>query len=530
MQLVIVNGPEKGKVFELVPGQNFIGRADENSVVLPSGQVSRRHACVSLVDGRAFLEDLGSSNGTFVQGKRVDGKIELPPGVPFQVGEFTLQWGNPAQGVGPGAESGPVGASPGGEGAPFLPQSAPMPSHLANQHVVESPFWSFYAKIHFLGWRGQMVLLAFFSAVLIALVGIYPLLLKNQEAMKEEVVKRAKVLVSKLALRNGEFIKDRKEINLDTSFILAEEGVTGAYLLNRQLSILSPVEQRGRKKDNVVSRGALTQGFTVKDESEFMEKGEAGVLHLAMPIKVWTEGSGNYETYGVAYLVFNAKKVAEVNSATESKFVSSAVVVIVVFLGFLMVMMLLTVRPISALRDDTELALRGDVISVESRARWKELSALAASINRSLSRSRQVGPLGAGGASPSAPVPGPPATSSASSVTADAKIRAVANAVQESVVITDDLQRVVFLNRNAERLFGVPLNRVKDRHIMEVISSQEILGAVLDLLKELINSDELSVAKTVPVSEGGRAQTLNVVASGVKNASKQLEYAAIVIQ
>jgi pSer/pThr/pTyr-binding forkhead associated (FHA) protein len=53
-----------------------IGRAPENDLALDSKKVSREHALVAFRDGRWFLEDRGSYNGTFLNGTR------LQPGVP----------------------------------------------------------------------------------------------------------------------------------------------------------------------------------------------------------------------------------------------------------------------------------------------------------------------------------------------------------------------------------------------------------------------------------------------------------------
>ena len=50
---------------------NYIGRADDNQVRLKSGDVSRRHAMVSVASGQYLLRDLQSQNGTFVNGQRV---------------------------------------------------------------------------------------------------------------------------------------------------------------------------------------------------------------------------------------------------------------------------------------------------------------------------------------------------------------------------------------------------------------------------------------------------------------------------
>jgi DNA-binding winged helix-turn-helix (wHTH) protein len=61
----------------LRPGENFIGR-DENSVLwIDDALVSRRHARI-LIDGpEAVLEDLGSKNGTFLRGERVQAPVKL---------------------------------------------------------------------------------------------------------------------------------------------------------------------------------------------------------------------------------------------------------------------------------------------------------------------------------------------------------------------------------------------------------------------------------------------------------------------
>jgi hypothetical protein len=64
----------QGKSLELrMDGLTRLGRAIENDIVLEDSTVSQRHAVISFDDGRAFLRDLRSSNGTFIDGSKVDG-------------------------------------------------------------------------------------------------------------------------------------------------------------------------------------------------------------------------------------------------------------------------------------------------------------------------------------------------------------------------------------------------------------------------------------------------------------------------
>lgn len=59
-----------GKVFPL-QRQTTIGRSSECDICLPAAHLSRRHAQLNIIDGLLYVKDLGSANGTFLNGKRV---------------------------------------------------------------------------------------------------------------------------------------------------------------------------------------------------------------------------------------------------------------------------------------------------------------------------------------------------------------------------------------------------------------------------------------------------------------------------
>ncbi|HEX6481994.1 MAG TPA: FHA domain-containing protein [Ktedonobacteraceae bacterium] len=63
------------------------GRADDNTIALNSNKVSRRHAVLRSQDGRAMLEDLQSTNGTYVNEDRIT-SVPLATGASFQIGPF----------------------------------------------------------------------------------------------------------------------------------------------------------------------------------------------------------------------------------------------------------------------------------------------------------------------------------------------------------------------------------------------------------------------------------------------------------
>lgn len=79
--LVACNGPLKGHVFEMTRFPFAIGRAQGNDLVVAGdGCASGRHCRIEASDGRLLLEDIGSKNGTFLNGTRLSGRSELQPG------------------------------------------------------------------------------------------------------------------------------------------------------------------------------------------------------------------------------------------------------------------------------------------------------------------------------------------------------------------------------------------------------------------------------------------------------------------
>ena len=69
-----------------VAGGASVGRAAGNDVRFDEDSVSSRHAQISVTGGRWWLEDLGSTNGTFINDTRVTGRAPLRNGDVVQVG------------------------------------------------------------------------------------------------------------------------------------------------------------------------------------------------------------------------------------------------------------------------------------------------------------------------------------------------------------------------------------------------------------------------------------------------------------
>jgi len=86
-QLIMRSGPTPGAAFNLEGDQLTIGRDSANEIVINDAEISRRHARLTYQGGKYVLEDLGSTNGTFVNGQRLAGPRVLKPGEVVSFGE-----------------------------------------------------------------------------------------------------------------------------------------------------------------------------------------------------------------------------------------------------------------------------------------------------------------------------------------------------------------------------------------------------------------------------------------------------------
>lgn len=148
MILEITSGADRGRTANVRGDQFTLGREGDTNLVLRDAKASRRHATLKqLPDGRVELTDLGSRNGTFVNGQQVTGSVVLNGGEEIRIGDTTLRAVREQAPAAPGGAAAAPGAGappppPGHQGPPppIAPGfKAPPQPPTAPQPVAQAP-------------------------------------------------------------------------------------------------------------------------------------------------------------------------------------------------------------------------------------------------------------------------------------------------------------------------------------------------------------------------------------------------------
>src|SRR5438309_1794744 len=117
-------GAERRETFD--KNEINVGRVQGNDLMLPKGNVSKRHARLLFRDGRFIVTDLKSTNGTYVNGRKIAQATIVREGDKIYIGDFVLRI-DPG---GAGSEAGPPRFTPGATPSSLGPQAAPDPGLL----------------------------------------------------------------------------------------------------------------------------------------------------------------------------------------------------------------------------------------------------------------------------------------------------------------------------------------------------------------------------------------------------------------
>jgi|GEM_PF-434908 len=394
-KLVCIGGILRGKEYSLENSVCVLGRSSQCDIVLDSlSGVSKKHAQLTISTQGVFLEDLKSSNGTFVNGKLVSRK-ELKPGDQFAIPNAIFQLVKlqekikiikKAQQISTEAEFSLEKAF-----EEKLPESANVAGKLL--FFFRQKFMPLIYGINKeYEWHVLFAILFSLYVVLTISSTIVPVLKTSNSILTQELAKRGIHFAEEVARINARAL-ERKDLDaLDTFFIEKETDVTSYELFDLEGRIVRPLAKINEHTNDPFSVQARdwikNQGN--KSEAPFIKSLGVGKFGIAQKVMAYNPRTGNNEIVGIIALKFAPPSLVSEGTRNLNSWLEALSVSAIITILFYGIFYYLTLRPLQETTLQIEALQRGKLKTFQPTYLMQELHPLREKIQSILIRLRDL--------------------------------------------------------------------------------------------------------------------------------------------
>jgi hypothetical protein len=418
----ILTGPQTGQVFSLQLGKNRVGRSAQCNVRVQSNGVSKEHCELNVFKDKIMVVDLKSSNGTFVNGTKVQNSLirlgdkvavhdiffdiipapEARTSVPATQVSSQMQYpqtqqspggqtfngqGYPAAQQFPGAHSTGHAAGAHSQG-PDINQGVSVPNfnpqtplEKLNDYVDRVAMPGIYKLAEYTDFK---LLLGVFLGIFIVAVtalSMIPMAQITAASIEVESKRRALSIARRLASENQNAMAQGLDANLSTLTAENEEGVRYAFIISHNNGVvLAPASRTGSAPNFAFIHNAR------RDSKETVELVESSMIGAAVPIAFYSPDSGGFMVKAHAVVVYDMGTLAFDEGRALSLFIQTLVMAL--FVGFIIFFFMykLIEYPFKALDESLDQSIREKTDNIKIPFQLAALQSLIGNLNTLLTR------------------------------------------------------------------------------------------------------------------------------------------------
>jgi pSer/pThr/pTyr-binding forkhead associated (FHA) protein len=472
-KLVVVGGKLRGKEYILNEGDNNFGRSPDSDHQVALEGISKKHMGITVSGTNVFIQDLGSSNGTFLNGKLVKkgtlkpgDKIALP-NVIFQV-VFVKE-----KRVAMAKED----DNSSDQSEELMPNHLPGKIKHIFKHRVMQVLYSFNQQYE---WNSMLgILLFIFICLNIAFI-IGPVLMTSESLLLKEVALRGKQFADEVARANTVSLARGELDKVDTNFLDNEvEGIKSYELFDLDGRIVRPITKLNSYVNDSFSINTMKFFKGSQNlNSIYATKLNDGDIGIGKAILAHNIKTGRQEPVGIISIRFQPASLREQASQNSSAYLESLVtcgLIAILFFGFIYY---LTTKPVREMKDQIEEALRGKRKELESEFLFEELNPLRSVINSILQKNRELQNEDSG---------------EFAEVEEDGSYVRTLNEVMQGangpVMILNSEKNIQHLNPEAEDLLGIRESASAGDNIMDTARDQGLAATLVGLCDDSANAE-----------------------------------------
>lgn len=501
-KLVAVGGKLRGKEYVLNDGENVIGRSGDVDHAIAVEGISKKHLKITVSGDTAFAEDLGSSNGTLVNGKIIksmtikDGDKIALPNIILQVVYVLEKKVVVKKRV---AKAGSDDDNTYDE----LEDAEPMPANLLGKGI-----WAFKYKVMPVAysfnqqyeWSALVgILLFIFIAINISLT-ILPVLRDSRNILEAEIAARGKQYAAEVGRLNHVHLRDKNLADVNTSFLESDEaeGVKSHRLFDIEGRIYRPVGELNSIVNDPFSVAAQKFYRVEKNQDkEFIRRLDSNTIGIARAVKAHDRNLNTNVIVAIIAIEFSPSSMAREASNNSKAYLESLITSSIVAIIFFGILYYMTVRPIDEMRHQIERVLRGRQKELESKTLFKELYPLRNTINSLLSRLRELQNTDSG---------------EVQHLEEDGPyLRTLKEFMQGSqgpVMILNSEKIIQNINPECEDLIGIRENASAGQSLLDTARDQGFSATVIELCDRSANNDGSHQKDVYEI--GGKQMDINV--------------------
>lgn len=487
-KLVVVGGKLRGQEFILKDGTNVIGRDPGCDVTLGLDGISKKHLEFVVTETLAYIEDLGSANGTFLNGKIIK-KAKIKPGDKIGIPNAVLQIVHVRE------KKIIIKKKVAVHQEKEITLEDVLKGGKPPESLVAKIFWLFKYKlmpmIHGVNqeyeWR---IMLAIFTAVFALAtitLTIGPVLQDSKNVLLNEIRIRGAHYADEISRTNTKALEQKALERVDTSFLdgAGQDGVESYELIDLDGRVLRPLSKLNEYSNDSLTVQmkeffSLSQNRNMKGVRILTLPG--GKIGIGKQIFIYDSKTGTQEAVGIVSIRFAPTTLAVEAAKSTRLYLESLVTSLLVGILFFGVVYYLTLRPIEELKFQIEEALRGRRRNVDSLLLFEELNPVRNAINTSLQRIREL-------QKDESDIDPDEIESDESYVN---NLLEFMQGAPGPIIILNSEKNLININTGAEDLCGIRLSMSQGMNILDVTKERGFAATLIELCDNSANSSGTS--------------------------------------
>lgn len=372
----VLAGLQPGQIFNLQTGRNVIGRSDKASIVMQSSGISKEHLEIFVQGEKLTLKDLNSSNGTYLNGLRVQSAF-LKSGDKIGIHNLIIELVRTDKVNSPAAVVNyQPQPEPGQSGLPAESLKSKI-EHYINFVLLPGV----YKLVDLFDYKLVLMGFAAIYVLIVTLLSIIPMNQITKESIENESRRRAQTVARALATANENVIRFGDYSKFSTDFVLREDGIDDVFIVSKDGIIIAPPERAGtRPKETGFIRQIQGQA---KEISSVITNEKVAA---AFPIVSYDADLQQNVAKAHAVVVFNVSSLKFDDGRAFSLFIQMLIIASIVgYILFFFIFKLIE-YPIHRIHDEIDHSLKENSDHLSIAIKLPALQELLVTLNSLLTR------------------------------------------------------------------------------------------------------------------------------------------------